>query len=230
MFGVSRVDAQMSATTPFSLDELWKKLSNEKVGFYTSRFADRIPSSPGVYAWFYPMRMHHDPEALLGAWRQMMAYDSNCGGVAEWKSVNAGFTWDPLIVEVRRDTEVRNDAARAAWPELANSGHPRRSAFAAAMMYASIFARPLYVGLTKSLATRYNQHIRVDGDRTGFNRRFTDFVRAAMPGVSLSVEDLLFVAVRLGDGPDEAQFSNDDELKVLESILKTLCQPVFGAR
>ena len=58
-----------------------------------------------------------------------------------------------------------------------------------ALFVSTVFSRPLYVGLTNSLARRYQQHVNGDSDANNFNSRFTDDISEI--NESLTVEQLL---------------------------------------
>lgn len=208
----------------FSLEELWVKLTTPQIGFYTLRRAGQIPVSPGVYAWFLPLWLRRSPEQLLANTRQILTYDSQSGGPGKWEAHDAGFRWDPLHVEVSRQTVVPGSAVQEQiWRELMGVPPEVDKRFRLALMASSIFAKPLYVGLSNNLRRRHGEHATVGST---FRERFEGYMRSVR--LEQTVQDLLFVCIPLarpGGGEDEY---TDGQIRSLEYILKIICQPAFG--
>src|SRR5438552_3592767 len=106
----------------FSLEELWVRLSTPEIGFYTSRRAEKIPPSPGIYAWFLPLWLRESPEELLNMARLVLCYDTASDGPGKWETTDAGFKWDPLGIRIVRQHEIRqSDAKEQLWRVLADA-------------------------------------------------------------------------------------------------------------
>lgn len=209
----------------YSLDEIWLKLTTSQIGFYTSRTFSKIPDAPGVYAWFLPLRLKTDPSDLLRLARQLAAYDCKSEGLASWRSEEAGFHWDPMAIELtRRVNPDLPSQISAKWQEISSGPPAVQRGFQIALMAATVFSRPLYVGLTTSLSRRHSDHTAA---RSGFNSRFSAYV--ASIGAALTVEQLLFACVPLNRLDDDSGYSQQ-QLDVLEHLLKVICQPVFDDR
>ena len=62
------------------LNDVWLNV-NKEIGFYTKETFERIPDGPGVYAWFYPLRITtEDPYQFIREVNLILNYDSNVNG------------------------------------------------------------------------------------------------------------------------------------------------------
>lgn len=59
----------------YSLDELWRELSTEHIGFFTHKTCDAVPSGPGVYAWFTPIRLDGSLDDVLKRYKRLFSCD-----------------------------------------------------------------------------------------------------------------------------------------------------------
>lgn len=212
-----------------TLDDIWLQLTTEDIGFYTRRRSARIPPVPGVYGWFLPMRMRSNPTQLMTLARRIHAYDSGSRGVGTWTSDKAGFRWDPLRIEVARQPLPQvPERLESAWSSIAKAPVSVRKQFEKALFVSSIFSRPLYVGLTNNLARRYQEHVSGTPDSNNFHSRFSSYMREI--DESLTIEQLLFVCIPLRKAPDESDDLTQEQIVLLEFVLKSVCQPVFDDR
>lgn len=219
-------------------DELWRSLSTDKIGFYTSLTASKIPERPGIYGWFLPLRLNEDPDDLIGRAKLFFAYDTKTRGVGECSTNALGFNWDPLSISIRRNTDVPASPSRTAqWSGLtAPRDEHAITAVSLAVLLGTIFAPPLYIGLTKSLHRRYEEHTQGVGQGNVFNKRFADYVDQGISSGWLKnkiyIEQLLFVCIPLQIlGSEERGLVTDEQqIALVENILKNICGPVFGDR
>ena len=215
----------------FSLDQLWLSLSTEQIGFYPYRSRDQIPSRPGVYAWFLPLNLQGSPEDFLASARKIFAYDSLSEGRGVWSSdeanVKAGFNWDPLRIEISRDEKIKIPVGQAAHlSTLKESPDSVKDSLRNALLASSIFAKPLYVGLANNLFRRHGDHT---SEQTDFCQKFTKYAHTLK--MQITIQDLLFVCIPLAPIQiEDEKWYNDAQVKVLEYMLKTLCQPAFSER
>jgi hypothetical protein len=62
------------------LNDIWRRVDKE-IGFYTKETFHKVPSSTGVYAWFYPLRIvTNDPYEFLREVNTILNYDSKLRG------------------------------------------------------------------------------------------------------------------------------------------------------
>jgi hypothetical protein len=212
-----------------SLDDIWMRLSTEDIGFFTRRRATRIPEVPGVYGWFLPMRMNDGPRQLLSLARRVYCYDAGCLGAARWTHKSAGFRWDRLQVDVARNPEVEiPERHEQTWASVASGSAAVKRRFEKSLLVSTIFSRPLYVGLTKNLFRRYQQHVAGEPDSNNFHNRFSSYMVEL--NEQLTVEQLLFVCIPLRKATGELGDLTEQQIQLLEHVLKTVCQPVFDDR
>ena len=108
-----------------------------------------------------------------------------------------------------------------------------KSAFERALMEASIFLPPLYIGKADNLYNRYYQHINSHADisntKNTFGRRFRLFVEGN-PDLKVKLRDLLFVCISFEEKTD-AKFKEDEELNnLLEQVLMGIICPPFSMK
>lgn len=208
------------------LDDIWKTLRSDKLGFYT--FADRahVPSSPGVYAWFLPLRKQGEIKHLIEKVTKLLSFDASTGEIANWKTSKAGFNWEPMSLSLEKNP---NHIAERLLKKLA--GKKSIEEFPAdeitcikeTLMAASIFSRPLYVGLASDLKDRYGDH--TEGQST-FRQRFEAYTNAC--SIDLDVHNLIYACVSLTGKEQKELLNKKEALSVIEEILKAICQPVFS--
>jgi hypothetical protein len=90
-------------------------------------------------------------------------------------------------------------------------------------MAATIFAKPLYVGLSNNLVRRYSEHV---SPASQFHARLVAF--SSELNCELSPGQLLFVCIPLGVSGQPSDEYTEPQIRLLEELLKTLCQPAFG--
>ena len=209
-----------------TLDDIWMRLTTEDIGFFPYRRRDKIPTIPGVYAWFLPLRLGKHPQDLLSSYRKISAYDAGCLGAAKWSTNNAGFRWDPLSVQVNRNTAVQlADVGRKGWDVICGAPDHVKERFRQALFVSTIFSRPLYVGLTSNLSRRYNDHLVGVTGKNDFHNRFVNYM--AQIGEAITIEQLLFACVPIRTLDGAAEDLSDEQVALLEEMLKIICQPVF---
>ena len=214
-------------------DEIWQKLTTNNIGFFTSRTASRIPHKPGVYAWFLPLR-HHRIERIvnfLEQVRKISAYDSRSGTIGSWDSADhpearTGFNWDPIRVTVSREIRIsESEVIENAWKAITTASTEIQNSFGHALLIGTLFSRPLYVGLTTDLNSRYQQHVKTGST---FKKRFEQHMIET--GIRFAVDRLLFACIPIDAGEAAAQALTEERIKALEHVLKVICQPSFSER
>lgn len=215
------------------LNDVWRNIGDE-VGFYYEANFDDVPSTPGVYAWFYPLRLlSKSPEALGDLVYQVQGilnYDSDCKGEPSRQQLFP-FSWCSWSISARRAPKslVISEPLKRVWQEVATNDK-LFSEFQQSLLKASIFMPPLYVGKADDLNTRCQQHLAGASDANTFHRRFVDFARNLKLPI-VSVRQLVFACVRTGLPPDkEADQSVSPVHELLEAVMKSLCGPPYGLR
>lgn len=217
----------------FELDYIWRALTQEQIGFYTFDRRTFIEEVPGIYAWFLPLRVVNDFNQALTRARNVFSYDTKSDGFPVANS-SFPFGWDEFKLQISKNLDVTpgktyTDALKAV--EKMDPGAKQR--LKSVLLAGSIFARPLYVGLTKSLRDRHAQHT-LTNNPSDFQQRFNAFMKYLYDNhglqSALTTQDLLFVCIPLGVSKEDFSESHKEELELIEEVLKTLCQPIYSAR
>lgn len=208
--------------SPKPLTDVWINLSREIGLYWGARFAE-VPSAPGVYAWFYPLRISTPVvDDFVNEIRTVFGFDSNTGGPAAADLV-AGFAWHESRLHLDEVPSVFRMPARVRgeWESIV-ADSDRFDALRRAIMKASIFMPPLYVGKSDNLHNRCNQHLA----GSTFSKRYERFAQM-VPIYTKRVADLLFACVPT---PEEVVGEQATAQEVAEEILKYTCCPAFSKR
>jgi len=215
------------------LNDVWRKIGKEVGFFYEENFVD-VPSSPGVYAWLYPLRvLSKSPEALLqfvSEVQTLLNYDSGTAGAPSHKAVlpAAWWSWSLAVNRAPKPFQLSDPLSRA-WLEI-TANDKLFLEFQQSLLKASILMPPLYVGKADNLNTRCNQHLRGGRGSNDFHRRFEAFASDLNLPIR-SVRHLIFACVRTGapfEGETNPPLSPVHAL--VESIMKSICAPPYGQR
>ncbi len=204
------------------LNDVWKK-ANEKIGFYTVDNFEKVPRGPGVYAWFYPLRVTtKELNDFINQVNIVFNYDSYSRGKAE-ATANLEFTWEKIKIKAEvttNNTKVLNHIET--WNRLCES--ESFDEFRKIIMKSSIFLPPLYVGKTKNLYTRCYQHINGTNSVNDFHTRFEKYLEKIENATAKRISDLLFVCITTG----EIVGHNNDVEGLIESIIQNLAKPKYS--
>src|SRR6266704_704361 len=136
-------------------------------------------------------------------------------------SFPSGYTWTTCAPSSRTSTAYYSMSRPLEDKAL-------REAFQQALMEASIFMPPLYLGKTDNLRVRYGQHVQGMGPEANvFHTRFTSFTQSL--GLTLAVSDLLFVCVQT-DRDTDRTLRDANLTELLEHVLMRVCKPPFSMR
>ena len=209
-----------------TLPDIWRDVG-KRIGFFTKETRRLIPEAPGCYAWFIPLWIYFENlPKMLEVLNKVSLFEPGDDGKA---TLLARFAWDGVRIEAEKVPTVQvGDASHETWRRVM-SDQALRARFQQALMEASIFMPPLYVGKTTNLRVRYNQHVEGVGDSSVnvFHNRFSEF--ATRCGLPLSVRDLLFVCVQTDRETDKALVEGG-VTDLLEHVLMRICRPPFSLR
>jgi hypothetical protein len=202
------------------LDDVWKTFDRSIGLHYTARF-DQVPPFPGVYAWFYPLRVtSYELDTFLAEVRAVHLYDARRKARPS-AAGSARFGWSILEwkAELNDPRTSLPEKCRATWERLA--GEPEAfDDLRRVLLQASLLMPPLYVGKAVNLRTRCAAHL--DG-RSNFAERFE--ARAKEIGLQARrVRDLILVTMRTESVGDET----DESESLVEEILKLVARPPYG--
>ncbi len=211
------------------LNDIWRKLNSQfaeaEMGFYTMETFGKVPTKPGVYAWFYPLRIHtKDIDEYVKTINLILDYDSTSLGNPE-SIKDLKFNWDILSIKATMSTKpVDLTSYKLTWNNICSDDSNFKK-LTETMMRASLFLPPLYVGKATNLNTRCQQHIKGVGskDVNDFHNRFQDYsLKNKLPIKKIS--DLLFVCLKTNESNEE---SNRTE-ELVEALLKNFSKPKYS--
>ena len=209
-----------------SLNDVWRNIDAE-IGIYWKGRWDTVPSAPGVYAWFYPLRIStHSLDEFLNDIDKVFTFDAKSNGAQEC-TLSARFTWEELRLDVRLGPSSPQlpRSITEHWTQL-TADPAAFERLRRVVMRGSLLMPPLYVGRTRSLRARCYQHLSGTGDND-FHKRFTTY--ATTMGLQAKVvNELLFSCVRTSRDSIEAE--EDAVEDIVEEILKRACKPRYSVR
>jgi hypothetical protein len=217
-------------TYGMALNDVWRTIG-ENVGFYYESTFEDVPTKPGIYAWFYPLRLVSRTEdalqKLVTQVQLLQSYDSKTREpevVGLESSAPAWWQWS--ITASRRGKPLQlSEINESIWKRIA-SDETAFTEFQRALLKSSILMPPLYVGKANDLCLRCETHRKASGDRNCFNRRFTEFAKKEKFDID-SVSKLIFVCVSTELIADEQE---TEAHPLLEELLKAMCAPPYGWR
>lgn len=196
--------------------------------FWENTFSD-IPDTPGVYAWYYPLRIVSlEIEVLLRELTTVFNFDSTVEGPVAWQS-DIQLCWRRLLLEAKEAPrhEGLSPVLTDRWNKIA-CDETALAAFRQQLLAASILLPPLYIGKAEKLQTRCFQHIRGNNDN-GFHSRFETFA-AKNRLTSPRVEKLIFACIGVQHSKDQDETHEESAARLLEGILQLAGCPPYGMR
>lgn len=215
------------------LNDVWRTIGSD-VGFFYEMNFDEVPSSPGVYAWFYPLRvLSRSPTALekfVAEVQTLLNYDSGDEGPPVREAILPVAWWSWSLSAGRRPKPLQlTESLSRAWATITSNDEVFAD-FQQSLLKASIFMPPLYVGKADNLNTRCGQHLCGADGSNDFHRRFEDFARRLNLPLR-SVDKLVFACVRTGSpAPEVANNSVSPVHELVEAVMKSICAPPYGMR
>lgn len=215
------------------LNDVWRTIGSEVGFYYEANFGD-VPSSPGVYAWFYPLRVLSRSQEglwqLVANVQSLLNYDAGDNGPPRAAAVFPFAWWSLSLAAGRTPKPLQlTEPFKRAWTEIIRSDETFTD-FQRSLLKASIFMPPLYVGKADVLSVRCGQHLSGAQGANDFHTRFEGFARQLNLPLR-TVRQLIFACVRTGSATEagvNASFSPVHEL--VEGIMKSICAPPFGLR
>lgn len=206
------------------LNDIWRKV-NAEIGFYTSETFANIPAAPGVYAWFYPLRIvTKDLNAFMNEINLVLNYDCESQG-RPYRENSLNFIWEKIYTKTEiQFKDFDFSSFKNIWEDLVNNPDERDfNELRKIFMRASVFLPPLYVGKTTNLRKRCQQHIIGTNGDNNFNKRFQSYA-SLNNFTSKSVSELIFVSIKTKE--EQEQSSRTEEL--VEFVLKHLSKPKYS--
>ena len=211
------------------LNDVWRNVNTE-IGFYTKERFDQVPAGPGVYAWFYPLRIvTKDPYEFISEVNTVLNYDAYVKGEPV-KESEVKFAWKTIILKMKLNFRKPNlESFISIWNEAVKHEQAFNK-LRQIIMKASIFISPLYVGKTNRLQQRCLEHVSGNDRINDFHKRYTEFARSK--GIrGGKVSDLLFVSIKTIDETlDESNLNIENLECLVEEIMKYLSKPIYSIK
>lgn len=207
-----------------SILDVWRNLD---AGFFPYNEKAKIPSTPGSYAWYFPLGILNSSKfsEFIEKLKIVFDYDYQQEQAPFRNSLKSEALWKQIIVSLEigikplaGDKQVNNTPLSVIWEQI-HSDKQQLLSFREALLKSSILLHPLYVGKAECLRSRYEDHMA--GRGTTFRKCFERHMKSN--GISCSFEELIFFALPLSNLP-----ANTADL--LEEILKMLSQPIFSKK
>lgn len=206
--------------------DVLRDIQNQSSVYYKGRFDD-VPPLPGIYAWFYPLRItSNNLDDFMKEIYSVYDFDSHVDGEPR-QEASLRFAWDVVDVAARKRA-LHSQFSGAMYDSFARifANESELRVFRESLMRASLLMPPLYVGKTTNLAIRCRQHIADEQPGCGsFHARYTRHASEKKLTIQ-RVDDLLFSCIRTRD--DEHEVSAHEDL--LEEIMKRAARPPYSKR
>ena len=217
----------------YSQSDIWANLTSDSLGFYDYKTKSKIPNRSGVYAWYLPIKLMDNPNESIRRVREVNLYDSASKGPASFEeSIYSQWEYTDLSISKSSNHKVESTIDRY-WEylvSLSKSNKEEMKSIRQQLLMATLFSRPLYIGLAKNFYVRYEQHLtgqKVNGyEKNTFNKRFEAYTKEI--GLNVRVRDLLFVTLTLPS--DQGEEAEKSKRVVFEYMLKNICNPIFSER
>lgn len=212
------------------LNDIWRTIGDEVGFFYEANF-DEVPSSPGIYAWFYPLRILSRSEDELARFvsnvQALLNYDAVDRAAPSREAELPMSWWSWSIVAGKKPKPFHLSAPfKQAWIQIANSDELFLD-FQQSLLKASILMPPLYVGKADNLNIRCGQHLSDTSGANTFHNRYEHFARHLNLPLR-SVRQLIFACVRTGNQSQQGPHSVPQVHELIEGIMKSICAPPYG--
>jgi hypothetical protein len=217
------------------LNDVWQDIGRE-IHVFTDQSFEEVPIEPGIYAWFYPLRIQtYDLAEFIREINSVQCFDASVPGKPKHASF-ADFAWDRVHIQIEKQAKEINlpSHIQSMWKKCTEDDVAWEQ-FRKSVMKASIFVPPLYVGKAKNLNTRCAQHVRGTKDGNDFHSRYEEFARSIDIKAKL-VQDLIFACILtkddrgLGDQDQEGDAAKKSYEEVVEEIVKYACRPVYSVK
>jgi len=178
-----------------------------------------IPSHPGVYSWYYPLRIYADDEYLDFHKRVTFFLEYSLLDQGKGLEFNNKTNWRQWEINLKTKISPKTTINKK-WDQIKNN-----DTLVDTILKSSIMFQPLYVGCAKEgLATRIQSHL---NGRTGFAKRFLeacDEYKKANPSTSypfgaFEIEKLHLTYTIL---------SNKKDVEPFEDIIQSFTNPNFS--
>jgi hypothetical protein len=208
---------------------------DKKIKYYSLETFKDVPSDPGVYAWFYPLRIiGTDMLRLVDEINFIFNFNHDSASGGNSKMVGS-LGWRDYTLETKFTELSTTSSLFAMWNDYI-SKYSSKDEFPEdseevkelkrIIFISSVFLPPLYIGKTNDLHRRCFEHILGSADSNSFHNRFKKHVEYNKDASCRGIEDLLFACINTRDFSSLPQ--ENEEL--IEKILMNLVKPIFSLK
>jgi len=205
---------------------------NDKIKYFSLETFNNVPAEPGIYAWFYPLRLKgRELQDFIEDVNLVFNFYQNGKEIKESKAVfNMG--WKKFALETGYKQVSKDSSFIKEWEELCIDSAKTDSALMdikelkKIIYISSIFMPPLYIGKATDLHNRCQQHIMGTFNESNvFHNRFRNY--AALHKMSCrNIEDLIFACI----STKKFNFKDNKYEKLIEQILLNLIKPMYSVK
>ncbi len=212
-----------------ALSDVWRSYRKDANVYHKGTF-ENVPQSPGIYAWFYPLRLSGDDlSEFVREINTVFSFDAKLDGVAQGSGV-IPFCWNEIEIEARLTSTFKKmpNKIEREWGKILENPQAE-SHFKKMLLRSSVLMPPLYVGKTIDLKRRCNEHLGSrygDNSENSFCSRFAKFALEKSIR-SRQVSELLFLTIDTQGETVDSCFEENLE-DVLEEVMKRICEPSFS--
>lgn len=212
-------------------DEL--KYMHEIVKYYTFENYTKIPSQSGVYAWFYPLRIKNsDMHSFIEDVNKVNDFVTNQEN-QDCPTIDFSAGWnDYQFSNIHKPIDEKKDFIKD-WEMLYNEAIKKGdfkevNNIKKIIFLSSILMKPLYVGKSKNLNRRCQEHLSSNKtDSNSFRNRFCEF--ALYKSLQCKrIDDLIFACIVTTDFENNDQSTESE--KMIERILINIIKPIYSMR
>lgn len=217
-----------------ALSDVWRDISSY-IKVYTANNFEEIPTSPGIYAWYYPIKLPSmDIDDLGEELSSVLNYDSTLKG-NKTKTGDIDFNWKKIEVKLtEKNINKFPPGILKKWNELSKNSKLVDD-LEKIMLVGSILMPPLYIGKTNNLNLRCHQHRSSSfSDENNFHNRFEKFAKGKTHNnkknlLTNNIEDLIFVCIKTDKLEINGNLDTNSE-ELLEEIFKLFARPPYGEK
>lgn len=204
---------------------------HENIRYYSLGTFNNIPSEPGVYAWFYPLRIkNRELKEFIDEISTI--FNFNCDESGEYKEYDEfKMGWRRYSLKTGFKELKEDESFLNRWKELYNNAATKGDyndieELKKIIFISSIFMPPLYIGKATDLSTRCQQHILGTTSKiNNFHHRFRTYTKCNNMSCR-NVEELIFACV----STKQFNLNNKKYEELVESILMKLVKPAFSIK
>jgi hypothetical protein len=200
---------------------------HENNNCFTKKNKDNIPTTSGVYGWFYPLKLppknsiQHDLKKFIKEMQLVYNYDAMCEGVPV-KELTSKLNWENVKIKIELELTDKSseDEENKRREFIENCTDDEYLQFQIIMMKSSLLLPPLYIGKAKNLYERYKEHL----SNSQFKTRYSKYadINKLKP-----INDLIFMCYKTNS------ISREDKPEseiIIENLLMQIIRPRYSKK